>query len=96
MERLIPINITKAKIEKIALTFSDSDKELNYNAEVTLIDDYGKHITSIYISNGGWNKDDRAKITPYIIDLAGKIRAEVEVQVIRHINKQQRTLEHKE
>ena len=89
---LIPINITKAKVTAIVLQYKET--KLEFNAEVSLIDDYGKCVTSIHIGNGRWEATDNAELSLSTIELAKQIRSEIEISVIRFMNSKQKVLEH--
>ena len=94
MSEFIPINITKAKVVAISLKYG-KDK-LEFNAEVSLLNDREEQVTSIYVGNGNWDEKNNAEMSIETIELAKKVRKEVEISVIRHMNKKQNIIEHKE
>jgi len=92
-QKFLPINITKATIVAIALKYKE--KQLEYNAEVSLVSEFGKPITSVYVSNSNWNEEDNAELTLNTIAFANSIRTEIETSVIRFMNSKQNVIEHK-
>jgi len=89
--RLISINITKAKVIAISLKYKAN--QLEYSAEVGLISEYDKPITSVYIGNDAWEESKRAELTLKTIDIANQLREEIEISVIRKMNSMQKILE---
>jgi hypothetical protein len=95
-ERFIPINITKAQIVAIYLQFKP--ERLEYRAEVALFSEIGgqeRKVTSINVGNDAWDEKQRADLSLETIDLASRLREEVEVAVVRFMNSKQNVLEHK-
>lgn len=93
MDRLIPINITKAKVVSVYLQYKKD--QLEFSAEVGLISEYGKPLTTIRVGNGNWEKESNAELSLETIDLANKVREEIEIAVIRFMNSKQNVIEHK-
>ena len=91
-KKFLPINITKATVISVALKYEE--KQLKFNAEVALINEYGKRITSVYVGNDNWNGEN-AELTLLCIDLAKKIRAEIEDSVTKFMNAQQKIIDYK-
>ncbi len=86
-QKFLPINITKATVVAIALTYKE--KQLQYSAEVSLVSEFGKPITSVYVSNNSWDEKDKAELTLNTIALANSIRTEIETCVIKFMNSKQ-------
>ncbi len=94
MDNLIPINITKAKVVAISLNFREN--QLEFRAEVSLLSEYGKPITSIYIGTDNYNEKNNVELSLESIELAKQVRFEIEVAIIRFMNSKQNVIEHKE
>lgn len=91
-DRLIPINITKSKIESIHVNFGDENK-LRWSATVVLLTDKDVRITSIQIGNTAWDEKERAELPLPGIEWANRLSQEVEIAVTRHMNQMQNVLE---
>lgn len=89
-DKFIPINITKAKVVAVYLQFKE--EMLEFSAEVSLISDVGKQITTIRIGNGNWDKEQNADLSLETIELANELRAEVETSITRYMNAKQKLL----
>jgi len=93
--RLLPINITGAKVTALSFEFSEDDSLPTFRTCVALYDNYGKRITTIQISNQSWDTLGKCEMTIDLVELAGKVRRELESVVTTHMNKQNKTLEMK-
>ena len=91
MEKLLPITIKGARITRIAI---DYEKELpQYTATVALLNQKDEIVTSICVGSNAWNEKERSELSVGIIDIGNKLREEVTIEVIRHMNKHQNALE---
>lgn len=89
-DKFIPINITKAKVVAVYLQYKEN--MLEFSAEVSLINDGGKQITTIRVGNGNWDKEQNAELALETIELANEIRLEVEKAVILFMNAKQKLI----
>jgi hypothetical protein len=89
---LIPIQITQAEVESVAIDYSDTEYVPTIEVKVSLRDVWGKRITSISLGSRSWYSD-KLSITPEIVELFGKIRRELDIAVTLHMNKQNKQLE---
>lgn len=94
MDKLIPIEITSAKIDRIQITFGKDEDLPGWAAEVSLLMQDNSRLTSITVSCEDWRgKDHQAERSVNFIGLAGELRDEINKLVTQHINKFQKRLE---
>lgn len=91
--KILPINIVGAKVTGIHFGFEDD--ELKWSAEVCLLMEDNKRLTSISVGNNTWEESKKAKLDIEGYELAGKLRQIVETAVTRHLNALNQTIEHK-
>jgi hypothetical protein len=89
---LIPIQITGARVNAMAFQYKDDDHVPEFSCTVELIDAHGKKITSISISSASW-LSDRCEPSLKLIELAAKIKNELDNMVTIHMNQKQRIIE---
>lgn len=94
MERLIPINIIGAEVSEIGLIFNEETKLPDFTVRVHLIEAQGKRLTSITVdSRDYYGVQGRCEKSALFMELASKIKNELNVLVTRHLNAQQKILE---
>lgn len=96
MERLIPINIVGAEVTTIGIVFNEETKLPDFSVTVSLIDGQNKRLTSITVdSRSYFGVQGACEKSIEFMELASKIKKELDTLVTRHLNKQQKILEAK-
>ena len=93
MSKLIPINISDAKVDALNFNYDTDTGIPTFEVNVCLIDSYGRRITSINIGNRGWGTHGDCEASAKLFELAAKLRLELDNLVTIHMNKQNKTLE---
>lgn len=78
--RLVPINITNGEITGISIDCEGNIPEVKAN--ISLIDDYGKSITTISIGTQSWNSISGLKVSTRVYALIGELIGELKVCAI--------------
>jgi hypothetical protein len=96
-EKLIPINIIGAKVTAMGFVFEDENSIPEFNATVSLIDDANRKITSINIdSRRYYGSGEPCEKSIRLLELAGQLRAELNILVTQHMNSKQKALSRQE
>lgn len=94
MEQLIPINIVGAEVTQIGLVFDAETKLPDFNISVSLIDSKGSRLTAITVdSRAYFGAHGACQKSALFMELAAKLKNELNILVTRHLNSQQKILE---
>lgn len=89
-ERLIPITIREAKIQRISIDYREM--KLGFCVDVGLITDDKQILTSISINSNDWNEEKKLSVPIEVSDLAGQLESVFKIAVSQHMNKFQKKL----
>jgi hypothetical protein len=93
VDKLIPIEITGAKITTLVIHFTDGDQVPEWSAEVALLLPNKSQLTSIWVKTNDWPEERQAEKSTQFIMLAADLQKEIQTLVNQHINRFQRKLE---
>jgi hypothetical protein len=85
--KLIPINITKACLTRISLTFKDKQNKVEVGATLSLQTENGTQVTDVSFATDAWAEDQKIKPSMDIIPIATNIRKSLEETCIAHVNR---------
>ena len=91
--KLVPIEITDGEITGIQIDCETKDLHLSFN--VSLIDNYGKKITTITIGTRSWCSIGNLKISTKSYALVGELLKELKICAIQHMNVSRKIIESK-
>lgn len=91
--RKLDIQITKAAITGFSIDFGQDQDKLSVNATISLISEYGKHITSYSIRSDAWNDEDKFDIPPSMVEAIKSIALDLEKIVAKHCQEGQLILD---
>ena len=85
--KLIPINITRACLTRISLTFKDIQSKIEVSTTLSLQTENGTQVTDVNFATDAWAEDQKIKPSMDIIPIATNIRKSLEETCIAHINR---------
>ncbi len=94
--RKLDIQITKAAITGFSVDFGQEQDKVSVTATISLITEYGKHITSYSIRSDSWSEDDKFDVPYSIIDSIKSIASDLEKIVSKHCQEGQLMLKSNE
>lgn len=90
LERLIPITIKEAKIQRIAIDYREIP--LKVYVDVGLLTEDKEILTNINISNANWDKEKNLELPLSLNSIAGELEEMLQIAITQHINKYQRKI----
>lgn len=90
MERLIPITIKEAKIQRISIDYRELP--LKVSVDVALLTDDKEILTTININSQNWDTTKNLDLPVEINEVAGQLENILQIAVTQNINKYQRKI----
>lgn len=82
--RKLDIQITKAAITGFKVDFGEEQDKIDVGATISLITDYGKHITEYSINSNSWNEEDKFDVPQSMVESIKSIAQDLEKIVTKH------------
>lgn len=89
---LIPINIVSTRLVGLSFEFTESVLP-NFVANVALIDDTGKQVTTITVGSSTWRDYGNIELSGSTYALISEVVLKVTVSIVQYMNSQKKILD---